>query len=143
MATATKRRAKPVLSSLVSAAAVRGAISSGGFATATMSGYAPDGKKHVGIRAATRRTSASIPDLVACASTYFSMLSRRAWLSTWSGSEHQSSKLYVFCQAVEVNCAGGCAQAGTVQSTHKPACAPSTTQTRSAVRSIATSRLRS
>jgi hypothetical protein len=52
MATATKRRAKPVLSSLVSAAAVRGAISSGSFATATMSGYAPDDKKHVGIRAA-------------------------------------------------------------------------------------------
>ena len=52
MATATKRRAKPVLSSLVSAAAVRGAISSGSFATATMSGYASEGKKHVGIRAA-------------------------------------------------------------------------------------------
>ena len=38
--------------SLVSAAAVRGATSSGGLATATMSGYASDGKKHVGIRAA-------------------------------------------------------------------------------------------
>ena len=52
MATATKWRAIAVLSSLISAAAVRGATSSGGLATATMSGYASDGKKHVGIRAA-------------------------------------------------------------------------------------------
>ena len=94
-----------------------------------------------GDQGSTRRTSASIPDLVACASTYFRMLSRRAWLSTWSGSEHQSSEFYASCQAVEVNCAGGCAHAGTVQSTHK-LCAPSTTQTLSAVRS-SRSRLRS
>ena len=64
----------------ISAAAVRGATSSGGLATATMSGYASEGKKHVGIRAAHEEHQQAYLTsfVVACASTYFSMLSSRA-----------------------------------------------------------------
>jgi hypothetical protein len=97
MVTATKRRAKPKLSSLVSAAAVRGATSSGGLASATMSGYASDGKKHVvGIRAAhEEHQQAYLRPRCLYASRYFQHVEQKA--VTQHLVRQRATKLRIVC----------------------------------------------